>query len=209
MKQTDDTLILASQSPRRRYLLTKAGLTFTVVPSEVDESSLPVSAPAHYAQELAQAKALDVAEAHPDAWVIGADTIVLIDDLILGKPDSVSHAREMLQRLSGRVHQVITGFCLVHKASGKKISEAVTTEVLFKELSASEIEWYLQTREPVDKAGAYAIQGFGSFLVRSITGSYSNVVGLPVCEVMECLVREKLVTFEQPTPVSEAENVPR
>lgn len=189
-------LILASKSPRRRYLLGQAGLDFSVIPSAVDESSIAISSPALYAKELAEAKAMDVAESHPDSWVIGADTIVLIDGLILGKPESKQHAIEMLERLSGHTHQVITGYCICHKSSGKCIADSVQTDVTFKKLSDREINWYTHTSEPFDKAGAYAIQGLGTFLVKSIHGSYSNVVGLPVCEIIEHLIREGVVGFD-------------
>ena len=189
-------LILASKSPRREYLLSQAGLLFSVIPSQVDESSIPVSSPALYARELAIAKAMDVAQHHPDSWVIGADTIVLIDGLILGKPDSRQHAVEMLGRLSGQTHQVITGYCVCRQITGTQIAESVKTDVTFKTLSAREIEWYTQTSEPFDKAGAYAIQGLGTFLVKNIHGSYTNVVGLPVCEVIEHLIREEVVGFD-------------
>ncbi len=195
-KDSDNKLILASKSSRRRYLLRQAGLLFSVIPSHVDESTIAVSSPALYARVLAEAKAMDIAQTHPDSWVIGADTIVLIDGLILGKPDSKQHAVEMLTRLSGQTHQVITGFCICHLASGTRIVDSVTTDVMFKTLSAREIEWYTQTSEPFDKAGAYAIQGLGTFLVKSINGSYSNVVGLPVCEIIEHLIREGVVGFD-------------
>ena len=189
-------LILASKSPRRRYLLGQAGLVFSVIPSQVDESSISVSSPALYAKELAIAKAMDVAKHHTDSWVIGADTIVLIDGLILGKPDSRQHAVEMLDRLSGQTHQVITGYSICRQTTGKQIADSVITDVTFKTLSTREIEWYTQTSEPFDKAGAYAIQGLGTFLVKSIHGSYTNVVGLPVCEVIEHLIREGVVGFD-------------
>jgi septum formation protein len=194
--ENDMKLILASKSPRRRYLLSQAGLLFSVIPSQVDESSISVSSPALYAKELAVAKAVDVAQHHPDSWVIGADTIVLIDGFILGKPDSRDHAVEMLGRLSGQTHQVITGYCIYRQSPGKRIADSVKTDVTFKTLSDREIEWYTQTSEPFDKAGAYAIQGLGTFLVKSINGSYSNVVGLPVCEVIEHLIREGVVGFD-------------
>jgi septum formation protein len=176
--------------------LKQAGLDFSVIPSKIDESSIDVSSPATYARELAQAKTLDVAETNQDSWVIGADTIVLIDGLILGKPDSKEHAMEMLNRLSGQTHQVITGYCICQKSSKKLIVDSVSTDVTFKSLSDREIDWYTRTSEPFDKAGAYAIQGLGTFLVRSIKGSYSNVVGLPVCEIIEHLIREGVVGFE-------------
>lgn len=193
---SEKKLILASKSPRRRYLLTQAGLVFSVIPSTVDESSISISSPSLFAKVLAEAKAIDVSEKHPESWVIGADTIVLIDGLILGKPESREHAAEMLNRLSGQTHQVITGYCICQQASGKRINDSIKTDVTFKKLSEKEIQWYIHTSEPFDKAGAYAIQGLGTFLVKSIRGSYTNVVGLPVCEVIECLIREGVVGFD-------------
>ncbi len=186
-------MILASQSPRRRYLLEQAGLEFSVVPSTIDEDGIPVSDPQDYVRTLADAKCLDIAEKYADSWVIGADTIVLIDDMILGKPKSRSEAREMICRLSGQTHKVLTGYAICCIAQNKFISDAVTTEVVFKQLTDKEIEWYIHTKEPFDKAGAYAIQGLGTFLVKKINGSYTNVVGLPVCEVIEYLIREGVI----------------
>lgn len=186
-------LILASQSPRRKYLLQKAGLVFQVIPSDVDESAVPMADPVTYVSTLARTKAEDIASRHPDAWIIGADTIVLIGSDILGKPGSKREAREMLRHLSGQTHQVYTGYALCCRAMGRLITDAVKTDVRFKVLSEAEIEWYIQTGEPFDKAGAYAIQGLGTFLVRSISGSYTNVVGLPVCEVIEALIREGVI----------------
>ena len=186
-------LILASKSPRRSELLKQAGLAFSVIPSDLDESTVALSNPDSYVITLAESKALDISEKHPSDWVIGADTIVLIDGIILGKPDSIDEAREMLRRLSGNTHQVLTGYCISCKAKGRFLSETVKTDVHFKKLNETEIEWYLQTGEPFDKAGAYAIQGIGTFLVKGINGSYTNVVGLPVCEVLEHLIREGVV----------------
>lgn len=186
-------LILASESPRRRYLLEQAGLSFSVIPSGFDESSVSVSSPEVYVKILAEAKAGEVAEKYPHSWVIAADTVVRIDDIVLGKPGTKAEARAMLKRLSGRIHQVFTGYCICCKAENRKFSETLITQVLFKELSEEEIEWYIHTEEPFDKAGAYAIQGLGTFLVKSISGSYTNVVGLPVCEVMEFLIREGVI----------------
>ncbi len=188
-------IILASASPRRRYLLEQAGLRFEVIPSKLDESLRPAAAPEEHVRSLAQDKALEIARAHPKAWVIGADTVVVIEGRILGKPEGMGQARRMLGRLSGRKHLVHTGFSLCCLARERQISAAVTTAVEFKSLSAAEIEWYLQTGEPFDKAGAYAIQGIGTFLVRRINGSYTNVVGLPVCEVIEVLIREGVVNY--------------
>jgi septum formation protein len=183
-------LILASKSPRRSELLEQAGLTFSVIPSDFDESMVALSNPDSYVITQAESKALDISQKHPDAWVIGADTIVLIDRKILGKPGSRKEAYDMLQRLSGKTHQVLTGYCICCKKKNRFFSETVKTDVCFKKLNDVEINWYLQTGEPFDKAGGYAIQGVGTFLVRSINGSYTNVVGLPLCEVIEFLTKE-------------------
>ena len=186
------SLILASKSPRRKYLLEQAGLAFTVVVSHVSESSVSWSDPEQYTRDLALAKAEEVAGRFPESWVIGADTIVMADEELLEKPVSVDDARRMLTRLSGTVHQVYTGFAVVNKQNSHTHAEVIRSEVLFKPLSTAEIEWYVHTDEPYDKAGAYAIQGLGSFLVKSVSGSYTNVVGLPVCEVMDYLLRHDI-----------------
>jgi septum formation protein len=190
------SLILASKSPRRKHLLEQAGLKFSVIPSDFDETSVAMSDPASYVRALAEFKALDISHKHPDSWVIGADTLVLSDKQVLGKPGSDEEAREMLKRLSGKRHQVLTGYCICCRARKQLFSETVKTDVHFKELRLEEIDWYIGTGEPSDKAGAYAIQGLGSFLVRSIKGSYTNVVGLPVCEVIEFLTREGAIVLD-------------
>jgi septum formation protein len=186
-------LILASKSPRRRYLLEQAGLEFSVIPSNFKENSMPLSPADSYVKRLAEAKAKDISQRYPDSWVIGADTIVLIDNDMLGKPDSRLEARRMLQSLSGKTHQVLTGYCICCKATGRLFSETIKTDVRFKKLTNLQIDWYINSGEPFDKAGAYAIQGIGTFLVKSIHGSYTNVVGLPVCEVLEFLINEGVV----------------
>lgn len=163
---------------------------FRVMPSSIDEASIKITSPETYVKTLSEAKAEEVARQHPDKWVIGADTIVLKGGVILGKPGSLDEARAMLKRLSGQTHKVLTGYAICCKARQRFFSETITTDVLFKNLSDDEIEWYIHTDEPFDKAGAYAIQGLGTFLVKSINGSYTNVVGLPVCEVLEFLIRE-------------------
>jgi len=189
-------LILASKSARRRYLLKQAGLSFSVIPSCFDESSVPVSDPHNYVKALAESKAKDISDKYPESWVIGADTIVVIGGQILGKPSSRSDAREMLKSLSGQTHLVLTGYCVCCKVKNRFFSETIKTEVLFKNLTDEEVEWYIHTKEPFDKAGAYAIQGLGTFLVKSVNGSYTNVVGLPVCEVLEILIKEGVMSFE-------------
>lgn len=188
-KTQQGRLILASKSPRRKYLLSQAGLKFEVMPSRFDESTVPLVDPRDYVCTLAQSKAVDISTKIPECWVIGADTIVLINGQVLGKPKGKSAARQMLSQLSGQTHQVYTGYTICCKESGDEITDAVITDVTFKALSADEIEWYINTDEPFDKAGAYAIQGLGTFLVKRINGSYTNVVGLPVCEVIEHLIR--------------------
>ncbi|MBA4366765.1 MAG: septum formation inhibitor Maf [Desulfobacterium sp.] len=191
-----NSLILASQSPRRRYLLEQAGLVFSVIPSNFDENSVAMTDPETYVITLAESKAADIARLHPESWVIGADTVVIIDNKILGKPDSRNDARKMLRHLSGRTHQVFTGYAIQCIIENHFFSEAIKTDVCFKSLTDQEIEWYIHTKEPFDKAGAYAIQGLGTFLVRQINGSYTNVVGLPVCEVIEHLLQKGAITID-------------
>jgi len=188
-------LILASKSPRRRYLLKQAGVEFAVIPSSFDESTIPEASPEVFVRVMAQAKAGVISEQYPHSWVLGADTIVVVDGAILGKPVSKAQARSMLTMLSGRVHQVLTGFSLCRLSENRRHAEVVSTDVRFKALTPDEVEWYVHTSEPFDKAGAYAAQGLGAFMIKHIHGSYSNVVGLPVCEVVECLVREGVVAF--------------
>ncbi len=197
MNRTNENhkIILASKSPRRRDLLEQAGLSFSVAPSGVDESAIPMASPERYARVLAEAKAKDVSARAPDHWVIGADTIVVAGDAVLGKPGSEAEAREMLRLLEGRSHRVITGYCILHEELERFFSESVVTEVWFKGLTDEEIEWYIRTGEPFGKAGSYAIQGIGVRLVTRIDGSYTNVVGLPVCEVMARLAGEGLIDF--------------
>jgi septum formation protein len=200
MMATAPQLILASQSPRRRYLLEQAGLTFAVIPGSFDEDSVQLANPADYVKTLAEAKADAVAQRYPDSWVIGADTIVTIDKAILGKPGDPREARQMLKRLSGQSHFVYTGYAILCKNKRTGTCDAIKTDVQFKDLTDDEIDWYIQTGEPFDKAGAYAIQGMGTFLVRRINGSYTNVVGLPVCEVIETLIRMGVVSMNTENP---------
>ena len=190
---TGPKLILASRSPRRRNLLAQAGIDFSVIPSSFDENSVKLSAPDVYVRQLAESKARDISAQYPASWVIGADTIVFIDDTILGKPASKSEARTMLKSLSGKTHQVLTGYCVCCQGSDRFFSDAVKTDVRFKKLTEKEIDWYINSGEPFGKAGAYAIQGIGAFLVKRIDGSYTNVVGLPICEVVELLINEKII----------------
>ena len=189
MKTKHFPLILASKSPRRKELLEQAGLAVAVVPSCVDETDSSYKAPENLVRGLAETKARAVAGIYAESWVIGADTIVLIQGEILGKPDSIESARRMIQQLNGQVHEVLTGWAIVCETAKTCISGIEKTEAYFRNLSQQEVEWYIQTDEPYDKAGAYAIQGLGSSLVKRICGSYTSVVGLPVCEVMEQLIK--------------------
>jgi septum formation protein len=195
-----EELVLASKSPRRKYLLKQAGLIFEVIPSTFDEKSVELTSPQEYVSTLSRCKADAVADQHPSKWIIAADTVVFVNGNVLGKPPSVSAARKMLQQLSGRRHQVFTGYTICNKEKRRWHGDAVCTEVTFKSLSPDEIEWYVQTDEPFDKAGAYAIQGLGTFLVKKISGSYTNVVGLPVCEVIEYLIRERVIRLNGAKP---------
>jgi septum formation protein len=179
-------LILASASPRRQELLHSAGIPFTVQPADIDETPLSGEAPRDCAERLAREKALAVFRIRPQDCVLGADTIVVIDDMILGKPRDVGDAGRMLRMLSGRAHSVITGACVLSPVAPESTASE-TTLVTMCELSEDEISDYVATGEPMDKAGAYAIQGLASRWIPRIEGDYSNVVGLPVALVYRML----------------------
>lgn len=187
-------LVLASGSPRRRELLGKLGLQFEVIVSDLDES-IASTDPAFIVKDLASAKALAVAESIKGAadngssksLVLGADTIVVLDDDILGKPQDRAEAVQMLTKLSGRLHQVFTGVSLVELPSGKVSTIYTVTDVHFREMDAREIEAYVDTGEPMDKAGAYALQGIASLFVCKIDGCYTNVIGLPIPDTVQLL----------------------
>ncbi|PLX95208.1 MAG: septum formation inhibitor Maf [Desulfuromonas sp.] len=182
-------LVLASASPRRSELLRQLGLNFSVVPSCADETELPGETPAQHVVRLSGDKAREVAARSdvPGRWFLGSDTIVLRDTTILGKPQDAEAAAAMLRSLSGRSHEVLSGFAVYDRQSDTLRSDLSRTEVTFKPLTEEEIAGYIASGEPFDKAGAYAIQGLGAFMVRRISGSYSNVVGLPLCEVIATL----------------------
>ncbi len=185
-------LVLASTSPRRRDLLASAGLEFDLFRPEVDETPLVGEEPQACARRVAKEKATIASDARPDAVVLAADTIVVVERTILGKPKDGADAATMLLRLSGRSHQVITAVAVLGPRGS--FQAEVRTEVRFRKLSAAMIEWYVDTGEPLDKAGAYAIQGKGGLLVESISGSYSNVVGLPLVESLDLLERAGIAT---------------
>lgn len=181
-------LILASASPRRKELLEKLDLAFSVCPADVDETPLPDEDAAVYPLRTAVQKALAVAKTAENAVVIAADTVVVIDDDILGKPKDEAEAKAMLRRLAGREHIVITGIGIADTVSGRTLSATEQTIVYFHPLDDDEIEAYVATGEPMDKAGAYGIQGKGSLLVRKIDGDYFNVMGLPLGKLYRLLL---------------------
>ena len=183
-------LILASGSPRRRELLRNAGFIFEVVPPEVAEDNPGNDAPAKLVERLALDKAEAVAgrfHRQDNVVVLGADTVVVVDSTLLGKPASPAEARQMLERLSGRTHEVITGVALVEPETARRTVAHETTRVFFRPLEPQEIEEYVTTGEPLDKAGAYAAQGIGRRFVEHILGSESNVIGLPIEETLSAL----------------------
>ncbi|WP_432822214.1 Maf family protein [Trichloromonas sp.] len=186
----EKNLVLASASPRRRDLLSSVGIEFDVLPSMADECVLPGETPEEHVVRLSKEKANEVAGRHGNSrWYLGSDTIVLRDATILGKPKDPEDAAAMLRSLSGRSHRVLSGYAVFDRQNGTTVAGVVSTKVRFKELTEQEIAGYIDTGEPFDKAGSYAIQGIGAFMVLGIEGSYTNVVGLPLCEVVEVLER--------------------
>jgi septum formation protein len=187
--------ILASASPRRIELLTLMGLPFDIIPGNVDESFLNGETPEEHVLRLSVEKARKTSVQYPDAWVMGADTIVAINGEVLGKPRTSDEAKEMLGKLSGQTHTVFTGFTVIKKNEGILISEAVDSSVRFRNIPEDEMAWYVALEEPYDKAGGYAVQGMGAFFIREIRGSYTNVMGLPLCEVVDVLKRIGALRF--------------
>lgn len=184
---TKAPLILASTSPRRKEFFEQAGLEFTVCSADIDETVTAGETPHQYVCRLAVEKAKAVGMKNQASWVVGADTVVVCDNIILGKPENEKHAEEMLLMLSDRGHQVLTSFCVVKMAGDIVVSRLVATDVFFDTISLETAKRYVATKEPLDKAGSYGIQGIGGLLVRRINGSYSNVVGLPMAELLGLL----------------------
>lgn len=184
-----DKIILASASPRRKELLEQLGYRFEVIPSQADEQEVPGETPEEHVERLSLDKAREVSTRDDidSRWIIGSDTIVLRDGVILGKPTDDEDAAGILASLSGRAHRVLSGYAILDRKTGESRSAAVATRVNFRTLTAAEIAGYIASGEPADKAGAYAIQGLGAFMVERIEGSYSNVVGLPLCELVLAL----------------------
>ena len=180
-------IILASKSPRRKQLLSMMGLEFTVQTADIDETMDPSQTPAHEVAAVSARKAEKIAAQHPQDVIVSADTIVVIDGKILGKPKDEQDAARMLRLLSGRTNTVYTGLT-VH-ANGKANTQVVSTGVTFRDLSNAEIAAYIETKEPMDKAGAYGIQGGAALFCEKLEGDYYNVMGLPVCRLYETLCR--------------------
>ena len=190
---TQKRLILASASPRRKEMLANLGLDFEVRVAEVDEVPLYGESPKEFVLRAAIEKASDITAKHPDAWVLGADTIVVCQGEILGKPKDASEAQRMLMRLAGQMHRVLTGFCLKREQENISVNRVIATEVYFSAFTEAIAAAYVATGEPLDKAGAYGIQGRGGVLVEKIDGSYSNVVGLPLVETIDEMLRYKVI----------------
>ncbi len=181
------TIILASASPRRRQLLEKIGLRFEVEPSNYEENMHSLLEPHELAQKISLEKAGAVASKHKNAIVIAADTFVVFGGQILGKPHTEREARDMLEAMSGKSHSVITGFTVIDTETNKTLSKSVETKIHIRGLTLAEINAYVKSKEPLDKAGAYAIQGLGAIFVERIEGDYFNVIGLPLSALTEAL----------------------
>jgi nucleoside triphosphate pyrophosphatase len=179
--------ILASSSPRRRELLASIGLTFDVIPSHIPEIRGEHEAPEEYVARLSREKAEAIASGHPSEWVIAADTTVLLGEELLEKPLDDADARRMLATIAGRTHIVYTGVTLQNASRGWLETQIAESEVRMLPLSSEDIAWYVKTGEPLDKAGAYAVQGIGAMFIDSIHGSYTNVVGLPLATLFQML----------------------
>jgi len=186
---TRNRIVLASASPRRLELLASAGIEVDVFPSDIPEEEMPGETPGDHVRRLARDKAIASAARTEGRFFIGADTVVVCDGEIMGKPVDAADAERMLKKLSGVPHEVITGYAIFDKERDDALCDAVTTRVFFKSLRDGEIAAYIATGCPFDKAGAYAIQGGAAHMVERIDGSYTNVVGLPLCEVVEALRR--------------------
>lgn len=193
MYRNKQAIVLASGSPRRQQYLREMGLEFVVKTGSVAEQPMAGEKPDDFVLRMAAEKAAEVSSQYPEAWVISGDTVVCLDKKILGKPSGMKEAMALLMALSGREHRVITGFCVTHGNRGVKIVDSVTTYVRFMHYSEQIALAYAATGECLDKAGAYGIQGMGGCLVETIDGSYSNVVGLPLCQLLQVLLAHDVI----------------
>ena len=184
----ENAIVLASESTRRVDILRTLGISFSIIPPDIDERKKRDEPIRDYVLRIATEKAKKVGALFPDKWVIGADTIVVHKGKVLGKPKSEEEAMEMLTALRGKWHKVLTGYCIFNMSKQTSYKDAVETKVFIKDLTDEEIRRYIKTSEPFDKAGSYAVQGKGGFMVKEIKGSYSNVVGLPICEITDILL---------------------
>lgn len=188
------SIVLASGSPRRKEFLAGLGLQFKVVPASIDERAMEAEAAEDFVLRMAKEKAAAVGAQFPDSWIVSGDTVVCLGQAILGKPTSTENAVELLLRLSGRTHFVRSGFCVWQQNKSIISAHSVVTKVRFTNFSEKIARAYVATGEPMDKAGGYGIQGIGGTLVASIEGSYSNVVGLPMAELVAVLEEEGVIT---------------
>jgi septum formation protein len=184
----ENAIVLASESTRRIDILRTLGVSFSIIPPEIDETRRPYESPKDYVLRVAYEKAEKVGDLFPDKWIIGADTVVVLKGKVLGKPSSEADAFEMLKRLRGNWHKVFTGYCILNVSRQVVYRDVAETKVFIKDLSDEEIGNYIKTSEPLDKAGSYAVQGRGGYMVKEIKGSYTNVVGLPICEITDVLL---------------------
>ncbi len=194
---SNEPLILASASPRRQDFLRWMGLEYQVEAAAIDESRREGEAPVSFVQRLAMEKGAAVAVNFPAHWVISGDTVVCLDSQVLGKPQDKTEAVEMLMQLAGRTHSVLSAYSVIHRQRGIAEYDVVRTEVTFTDFPQAVAEAYVETGEPLDKAGSYGIQQCGVALVAAINGSYSNVVGLPLAELLSSLVRLGAISYRQ------------
>jgi septum formation protein len=180
-------LVLASRSPARSDILKQLGLSFTVDPADIDESIRDRETPAEHVADLAYRKALTVSSRHPAGLVVGVDTVGADDRGIIGKPEGETEARAMLERLSGKSHQVVTGLAIIDTTTGAAARRLDISTVTFRSLSPATIERYIRTGEPLGKAGAYALQGLGAALIEKVEGDYHNVLGLSIAALVDAL----------------------
>ncbi len=186
--------ILASASPRRQEYLASLGISFQTIPAIIDETPLPGELSTTFAVRMAKEKSETVAQKNENACIISADTVVTLDQEIFGKPATADEARIILKKLQGKAHKVITGVSIKHAKNNIDESFPVVTKVVFEQYSDSVLDAYIATGDPMDKAGGYGIQSYGGFLVKSISGSYSNVVGLPMSHLITTLLKHNMLT---------------
>jgi septum formation protein len=184
----ENAIVLASESTRRVDILRTLGVSFSIMPPGIDERRKPYESPKDYVLRIAYEKARKVGDLFPDKWIIGADTVVVHKGKVLGKPKADEDAVAMLKRLRANWHKVFTGYCILNASKQIVYQDVAETKVFIKDLTDDEIAKYVGTSEPFDKAGSYAVQGRGGYMVKEIKGSYTNVVGLPICEITEALL---------------------